>query len=221
MPRSDGLRSIQSGFSVRQQVEQQPPEARVVLGQVVEERLGQLERRAADDVAAVDVDRAARHEREPDQREVAVERRNAGDPQRVEREVAGPVGDDLEVRRPVGLDLPGHGRGLDPDDPRPALDRDPRRLRREAECVRGVRRVRRRGRRHGTDEEDAQDPVVRRRRPRRGRSPFRSGRARAGRRAAARHRASQATRSISTIGHRRHAPRTNTSTRRSPVTPAE
>ena len=70
----------------RQQVDQEPPEARVVLRHVVEERLDALLRRARQR-AAVDVGRAAGHERE-----------DGGAPHRVE---AGIVRKREDVRRPV------------------------------------------------------------------------------------------------------------------------
>ena len=147
---------------LRKQIEQHPPEAGVVLRHVVEERLREQPWLARDDVAAVHVDRARGHEREPDRGEVTIEHGDAVDPQRVNREIARPVGNDLQIRRSVRVELAGHRDGLHPDDPGPALDRDARWLGREAEGVRGVGRVSGVRRRHRPNEEDAQDPVVRR-----------------------------------------------------------
>src|SRR5215216_5013565 len=54
----------EAGIESGQKVEQETAEARVVLGQVVEERLAQVLRRTYVPRPAVDVDRAGRHEGE-------------------------------------------------------------------------------------------------------------------------------------------------------------
>jgi hypothetical protein len=95
------------GIAQRDQVDHQPPEALVVLGQVVERRVGQQLGRAFDVLPAVELGRAARLEAEARLGPLLVDQR-VEEAQHVGGEIALAVEEDEEAKRIGGV-------GLDPD----------------------------------------------------------------------------------------------------------